>query len=165
MELKIERDPNSGCWLWSGSTDGRYGQISVNGVLKKAHRVSYELAKGFFKEGVVCHTCDTPVCVNPDHFWIGSQAENLQDSARKGRNGMQRYPERSRIVEFAYDCSGEAHHNATISDLDVAKLRADAVAGMSSGFLAARYGVSRSTALRIATGKSRRLTHRASGVE
>lgn len=159
---RSEPDPNSGCWLWTGATDGRYGSISVGGKLIKTHRVMYEAKVGVIPEGmVVCHQCDTPLCVRPDHLFVATQHVNLMDCAAKGRNGMQRYPERSRIKEFSYDCSGEKHHNATISDFDAARLFVDAQDGCSVGHLAARYGVSKSTALRISTGKSRRSATRA----
>lgn len=79
----------SGCWLWTGSVDGGgYGTISTTRgyAPAKAHRVSWEMRNGPIPAGmVICHTCDTPSCVNPDHLMAGTQADNMQDMSAKGR--------------------------------------------------------------------------------
>lgn len=84
---KFVPEPNSGCWLWCGSTtDTGYGRVKVNGKIQRAHRVSYELHNGLIPEGLnVCHTCDTPLCVNPDHLFLGTQQDNITDMIQKGR--------------------------------------------------------------------------------
>jgi hypothetical protein len=77
-------EPNSGCWLWLGSLnkDG-YGCSYPN---IRAHRESYVLHKGPIQDGMcVCHKCDTPSCVNPDHLFLGTAYENNLDKVRKGR--------------------------------------------------------------------------------
>jgi hypothetical protein len=80
-----------GCWGWIGNTDGKgYGTLSNrkgNGFSpEKAHRVSYEKFYGEIPKGMnVCHACDNPVCTNPQHLWIGTQKENMQDCGAKGR--------------------------------------------------------------------------------
>lgn len=78
-------EPNSGCWLWIGAMDGKgYGSFSLNRRSIPAHQVSWLLFRGE-KNGLVCHHCDTPICVNPDHLFLGTNTDNMRDMVRKGR--------------------------------------------------------------------------------
>lgn len=90
---KVDRNHPSGCWQWTGSKDSwGYGQIRIvsssgGSKIRGAHRISFELFKGEIPDGYfVCHTCDNPRCVNPDHLFLGTQTDNMQDRLRKGRN-------------------------------------------------------------------------------
>jgi hypothetical protein len=82
-------DTSGECWEWTaGKFNTGYGQFSVDGAPQLAHRFSYEMHYGKISDGLhVLHTCDNPPCVNPEHLWLGTQADNNEDRDKKGRNG------------------------------------------------------------------------------
>src|ERR1035437_7925574 len=106
MAIKVPTHPSTrfwnkvqktdSCWIWSGTkTKSGYGQITMG---KKhtvyAHRVSYEMHKGAIPDGYyVCHTCDNPSCVNPEHLFAGTNSDNILDAVSKGRHVSQAHPE------------------------------------------------------------------------
>lgn len=84
----------TGCWIWLGTSNelgyGRYylpKNSEGKSVAVFAHRYSYELYTGILQPGlIVCHKCDIPSCVNPNHMFIGTQADNMNDMVNKGRH-------------------------------------------------------------------------------
>lgn len=93
---KVDKTDN--CWEWKGSTY-RFGyghfrrKINNKWVMYKAHRYSYEFYKGPIPMGAfVCHHCDNPKCVNPDHLFSGTALDNTLDMIKKQRKGIIRNP-------------------------------------------------------------------------
>ena len=104
LERHIERLPESGCWIWMGATlENGYGKVRYAEMKSAlAHRASYSYYKGgLSKDKYVCHTCDIPSCVNPNHLFLGTPTENQQDSKRKGRAIRATFKlEKSKIYEI-----------------------------------------------------------------
>ena len=75
------------CWLWTGArTSDGYGVMGVGRKQFRAHRLSYQEFKGEIPLGMqVCHSCDVPLCVNPDHLFVGTPQQNTDDMIAKGR--------------------------------------------------------------------------------
>jgi hypothetical protein len=85
---KVVKDP-SGCWLWTGATKASgYGSIMIRSyVVDYAHRASWMIHYGDIPPLLnVCHKCDRPGCVNPEHLFLASQYDNMQDMVAKGRS-------------------------------------------------------------------------------
>jgi hypothetical protein len=80
------------CWLWTGLVDeDGYGRFKRDGTDFRAHRFAYKLTYGTSPAGhYVCHHCDTPLCVRPDHLFLGTAADNLADCIRKGRRALKK---------------------------------------------------------------------------
>lgn len=123
------------CWQWTAFTneDG-YGKVRWGKPLWSAHRVSYLLAYGDFPlELEVCHTCDNPACVNPEHLFLGTHLDNMRDCARKGRN-----------------VSGEANGMHRLTATQVIEIRQRYADGETDqGRLAEEFGVDRSHVCKI----------------
>ena len=90
---KTRVDTVSGCLLWTGTTlqprwgtGFSYGKVRLGGKLMSAHRVAWELTHGQVLDGLmVLHKCDVRNCVNPDHLFLGTHADNMRDMSAKGR--------------------------------------------------------------------------------
>jgi hypothetical protein len=126
------------CHVWAASKnpDG-YGRFALNGKQEKAHRVSWMLANGDIPKGkMICHHCDNPSCVNPDHLFLGDQSDNMIDMHNKGRHNM---TDKS-WIKTRRSYAGELNPRAKFTVADVQYIRASE---LSSTELAKRYGVHR----------------------
>ena len=85
---KVQPEPNSGCWLWDGPTDGKgYGFFKLNNRSVRAHRHSYEMHKGPIPEGLfVDHKCSNRTCVNLAHLDAVTAKENADRTVARGRH-------------------------------------------------------------------------------
>lgn len=133
IERHFTPEPNTGCWLWYGARLPRgYGQMYFRGHRLYAHRLMFALFRRSPGALLVLHRCDTPECVNPDHLFLGTQADNMQDAKRKGRMRMWLTPERTR---------GELNVKAKITDAQRAELLVEKRRGSRTVDLARRYGI------------------------
>ena len=129
-----------GCLYWvKGKDKDGYGVFYTNGRVYKAHRVAFYLSKGDPTGLCVCHSCDNPSCVNPDHLFLGTVVDNNKDRHSKGRSKNKPTP-------------GESHNMAKLSNEDVLYIRASLDCLQKD--LAAHYGVAIPTISNIQSNKT-----------
>lgn len=135
------------CWLWIGATreDG-YGIISVNGRPTRAHRYSWTMHRGEIPNGLhVLHRCDTPACVNPDHLFLGTNADNVADREAKGRG--------SPPPDVHH--RGDDHPSSKLTEAIVREIRASyRPRVVTQAELAKRYGVSEAAVWAVLHGQN-----------
>lgn len=144
------------CWLWTGGECGGYGEIRIGlrGPRYGAHRASWVVAHGDVPDGLhVCHRCDNPKCVRPEHLWLGTMAQNMADKMAKGRN---RGPARGNN----WTCTrpealprGEKCRSAKLTEANVVWILGELKRGATSVALARLLGVNPETVRKIAIGK------------
>lgn len=134
----------TGCIEWTGPMNEQgYGRFTFKRRQSLAHRASWRLFRGELPPGMcVLHRCDNPRCVNPEHLFIGDRGDNARDMAAKGRQWLQRNPERARDVlscPKARKARGSAHGNAILTEDAVLKIRSRSASGERSNLLAAEF--------------------------
>jgi hypothetical protein len=130
-----------GCWLWTRSVmkSGGYGQMTVNKQWWRAHVLSWTIANGPVPDGMcVCHECDVPRCVRPDHLFLGTRNDNMQDMIQKGR---------------AIHPKGIDSPNARLSEKKVLEISRLNKSGVSGAELGRRFKISKTHAMNIVNGK------------
>lgn len=135
----------TGCWEWTGAKRDGYGKI-IMGSRKdgsrhtaSAHRISYEYCYGEIPDGmIICHKCDNPACINPEHLFVGTPLDNARDRDRKGRN---------------VNLCGEENRSAKLTKKIVQEAREERSAkGTSYEKLAKKYGVAKKTIMNAIKG-------------
>jgi hypothetical protein len=154
-EQKLERLKKSfekhvirqeGCWGWKGPVSkGGYPVMSCRRGIgpDKGHRASWLIYKGNLqKEKHVCHSCDNPICTNPDHLWMGTPKENNDDKIKKGRGNCPPPPIKK----------GSENGSSVLDEEKVKEIKIKLRDGKSAYSICKIYGVSKQTILRIKNG-------------
>ena len=147
LKRLIFKDPHwfsaEGCWIWPKSVDScGYGRVYLNDERKKTknftvHRVSWELKNGPIPKGrSICHKCDTPRCFNPDHLFLGTHKDNMQDRVLKNRTPR-----------------GEKHPMSLVTAEMSRQIISLAAAGVRTIEIAKRFGISENTARKVKSGR------------
>lgn len=131
-------EPNSGCWLWlMGISDNGYGKASRNKYQRYAHRVSFATFKCEPGKMHVLHKCDNRMCVNPDHLFLGTQQDNMDDMCKKGRS-----------VRGEYKCNSKLSKKDALYIIGIPKEQ------ISHVDMAKRFGVAFQTIADIRSGRT-----------
>lgn len=139
---KVEK--TDGCWIWRGATkSGRfpYGKVHRRKKEELAHRLSYEMEYGEFDKSLfVCHKCDNPRCVRPDHLFLGTNADNMADMKSKGRGRT--------VIR-----RGEDATSVKITEAQAREIVRLHSSGTHLGLLSQQFGLSKAEICRIGTGQ------------
>lgn len=127
----------TGCWLWIGTVNGKYGTVSSGSRNFYAHRAAFQVfGRGNPDGKVICHHCDTPLCVNPDHLFAGTYRDNQHDCMAKGRW-----------------THGEKHGRAVLTERSVREIRTFRSDGVPTTEIARRFSIHPATVRRIVSRK------------
>lgn len=166
MEKIDKASSPRGCWLWTAAkSHNGYGFFKESPrQMTKAHRFAYAQWVAPIPDGLlVCHHCDTPACVNPEHLYVGTQKQNRGDAVDRGRtatglrSGMHTHPEARQYGKRADTSAwlrGEQVSLSKVTEQDVREIRRLRSEGIRNDELALRYGVDRHTITSITSGRT-----------
>ncbi len=131
---KVSKKGPDECWLWTGAIGRRYGNFSMGrGNESASHRIAWTLTHGKIENGLhALHKCDTPLCCNPNHLFLGTHKDNMRDCVSKGRCAR-----------------GERGGSAKLTTSNIMEIRNRVSAGEQQKDLADRFGLCRSHVSRI----------------
>lgn len=146
---KVNQHADNGCWEWTAHcTKNGYGRMKIEGKHKLAHRFSWEIHKGDIPEidgsdyrgTCVLHRCDNRKCVNPDHLFLGTHKDNINDMMGKHRNAQ---------------LCGELQGSSKLNEGNVTEIRTKYQLNQGTQrMLAVEYGVDQKTIHNIVSGKT-----------
>ena len=142
---RVTRIPFAGCWIFTGATnESGYGIVGTGprgSPNDRAHRITYKHFVGEIPSGMfVCHQCDTPSCCNPEHLFLGTNQDNVNDMVKKGRN--KKPPRNLHVV-------GSIHPRAKLHESQIRTIREKYCCGATQQELADWYGVARQTISKV----------------
>jgi HNH endonuclease len=147
-----------GCWIWQGRTHRGYGYVYWGGRQWRVHRLAYVMTNGPIAPGLcICHACDERACVNPDHLWLGTQADNRRDCVDKDRQA--RGIRHGAYTQPGSRRRGTRNGRARLIPSDIAAIRAryqpfNRTGGPTTIGLAREFGISQSQCWRIVNQQS-----------
>lgn len=111
--LKRVRITEAGCWEWTGYTNrAGYGEMSSKWGKTSSHRMSYATFNGDIPDGMyVCHKCDNPPCINPNHLFLGTAQDNVRDSFQKNRDNK-----KGKVLSAEHKQKIAANHRSVLSE-------------------------------------------------
>ena len=148
----VDRTVLVGCWPWSASLgDEGYGRVRYQGKEWRASRLAWALTHGDPGPLCVLHHCDNPPCCNPNHLFLGTHKDNMQDSTRKGRHPRNKtgyLPSGARhhsALRPEVVARGERNGSAKLTEASVLAIRREHAAGVSWRNLASAFNVAKGT--------------------
>ena len=142
---KVDKRGPDECWKWKGDRfNKRYGRYTFNGLRQGTHRVAWQIENGEIPtDQLVLHTCDNPPCCNPNHLFLGTQDDNVQDCIAKGR------------FRIGVGATGEDHSQTVFTNADIKEIRRLHATGLvPQGTLGKMFNVSRSNIGAIVRGET-----------
>jgi len=145
LDGKYTINPKTGCWEWNGVLDSHgygtiYAGIGIYPRTWKAHRYAWRVYNGEIPDGIfVCHKCDNPKCINPEHLFLGTALDNTTDMDKKGR---------------CTRASGNDHYKATLNINTVSEIKKDIINGFTKAEIMAKYHIGDSKYSEIRKGRS-----------